>query len=362
MQKIYERSYRKYKNKNKIGNKIIDGEINITDIIKQIIFDEIVELSSKDKINFEQEESTNINREMETIQNIVKRTDYKILRVRKYGSPESINRENKYIQHRYCNVTPSTYMCNDNREMYVVHYNNCDDSIDFLKDMGYIFRNVNLSLLDNPKFIEKEFIANNDKLEKMDLITFNWSLTRKRYSKNFNLNFAMAKNSGIKEFGIKHTLLSIPDDLYMAGEGRIITIDAGDKKRYMQFNFNSSSFTFTDIISQYSHYNINKVFLLNFYYLLLDKILEKINDKNYVIEIVPELGKTSFVAPYTKIDLDLSYNNALLYNENKNLSMLECNIDDNFIKQAKQYKKQNDSNYVYKKIKFSMQDDLDVKT
>ena len=71
----------------------------------------------------------------------------------------------------------------------------------------------------------------------INLISFNWTLTKTTISKKFNLTFGMAKNTGVNEFGIKHTFLGTNQDFYR-GEGRIVTLNG---KRYCQINFASSS-------------------------------------------------------------------------------------------------------------------------
>lgn len=107
--------------------------------------------------------------------------------------------------HRYCYNKYTGHKYSDHGK-----YCNSDSIVKFFKQKNWIHINPNF---------EKMTFLNSDGNKKWT--SYNWVIVRTS-KKLFELRVGLHKHSFDAELGIKHTLLALPDQIFAAGELRIV--------------------------------------------------------------------------------------------------------------------------------------------
>ncbi len=325
----YYNKYLKYKNKYLNLKKQTGGEVNKDEIYDYIISKTFLDCNLPDEYN---EIQANVN------------ADIEFLKVRSYEGENGTYKKDRYSSFNEVKT--------DNDDNYIV-LSNTFDSGDYLRDKNLIKINPAISELKRPEYICS---STGD----LQWIGFNWSIIRNIDDNMFKFVVGMEKESSVTEFGIKHTILSIPHDLYVAGEGRIINSRIPGKY-LLQFNLNSSSFDtnkFEPIFG--ARYREIQLTLKKYYAYKVKQILEKIltnsSDCKYKVEST-ELSRQAdmYGRPLPTNDFDerglreLSIDpvSGLLYYYSQQVHR----INDEFSKDAMRYKKENNKDYIFFKFK-----------
>jgi hypothetical protein len=238
-------------------------------------------------------------------------------------------------------------------------YKNIDDALDFNIEKNKILKNVMFSELNKPEYISEPLT---------NWIDFNWVIIKNNVTNNFEFVVGMMKDNPI-ELGLKHTMIGFKNDLYLAGEGRIIKNHI-DNKFYIQLNLNSSSWD----INSYKH-RLRKCIdrftlsddeknsaIKEFIALKLDEIINKIKNsdtnldfQNAIVQITDLTLKRTL---YGDLDQTNTFYNPIINNSIVNDGLLyyyKDNTDgcppDTLIKNAHEYAKTNNKLYeIYPKI------------
>jgi len=349
MNSTYYIKYNKYKNKyyklkNQLkGGSLIIGTININEIIKNVFE------------NFLIKPQTDLYKDIILVLNAKTSIDTDLLIARKFNFDESAyNIPHTYKQNRY-----DEYKKQDCGLDSTLIYKNIDDALDFNIEKNKILKNVMFSELNKPEYISEPLT---------NWIDFNWVIVKNNKTNDFEFVVGMMKDNPI-ELGLKHTMIGFKNDLYLAGEGRIIK-NHTDNKFYIQLNLNSSSWDINSYKHRLKKY-IDHITLSDdkknsamkeFIALKLDEIINKIKNldtnldfRNAIVQITDLTLKRTL---YGDLDQTNTFYNPIINNSIVNDGLLyyyKDNTDgcppDTLIKNAHEYAKTNNKLYeIYPKI------------